>query len=72
MDQDSETILPFASISRRKLEADFKGGEITSDGGALFLREVEKGIGVVGSFALALKDRRDARYVNHPLEERNC
>jgi len=69
MDQDSQIIVPFASISSKKLEADFEGGEVTSDGGALFLREVEKGIGVVDRLVLAIKDRRDARYVDHPLED---
>ena len=69
MDEDSQIIVPFASISSRKLEADFEGGEVTSDGGALFLREVEKGIGVVDRLALAIKDRRDKRYVDHPLED---
>ena len=39
--------LNFAPISGKKVEADFEGGNVTSDGGVLFLRAVEKGVGVI-------------------------
>jgi len=31
----------FASCGKRRVEADFKGGEVSSDGGLLLLREVD-------------------------------
>lgn len=69
MDQDTQTRLPFTSISGKKVEADFDGGNVTSDGGALFLREVEKEVGVIGRFVGVLRDGRDQRYVDHSLED---
>ncbi len=69
MDQDNQIVLSFASISGKKVEADFEGGQVTSDGGALFLRTVEKGVGVIRRLVGAIQDRRDERYVDHPLKD---
>ena len=45
--ESSQITLSFASISGRKIEADFDGGTTTSDGGALLLRQAEAKIGIV-------------------------
>jgi len=50
-------------VSRKKVELDFDGGVITSDAGALFIREVEKNIKIIGAIAKCIKDKRDKRYV---------
>jgi hypothetical protein len=47
--------------------ADFDGGRITSDAGALLLREVETKFGFVNSFAACFTDHRDAERIEHPL-----
>jgi hypothetical protein len=67
MDENSQTVLSFASLSGKSVEADFEGGTLTSDGGALVLRWVESGIGVVRRLNEALRDRRHPSYVDHPL-----
>ena len=36
--------MPFSSVKRRKVEADFSGGDITGNGGALLLSAVDKPI----------------------------
>jgi hypothetical protein len=36
MAQDTSIVLPFARIAGKKVEADFDGGLLTSDGGVLF------------------------------------
>jgi hypothetical protein len=46
----------------------FDGGTITSDGGGLVLREVERGTGVIASFAGCFTDYRDPRLVEHSVE----
>lgn len=69
MTQDTQIVLPFASISGKTLQADFNGGTLTSDGGVLFLRETEAQVGIIRRFAQALDDRRDARYIDHRYEE---
>jgi len=67
MEENSQIVLSFASISGKSVEADFEGGTLTSDGGALLLRWVESGIGVIGRLSEALRDRRHPSYVDHPL-----
>ena len=45
---DSSPIqLEFSSFGRRKVTASFDGGHLSSDGGALLLREVDKRIGLL-------------------------
>ena len=69
MEKDKQIHLGFASISGKKVEADFEGGMVTSDGGALFLRTTEKGVGVIDRLCGAIHERRDERYVDHRLED---
>ena len=61
----SQITLSFASISGRKIEADFDGGTTTSDGGALLLRQAESKIGIVDRIVGALCDRRHQSYIDH-------
>jgi hypothetical protein len=51
----------------KKLQADFDGGALTSDAGALLLREVDRRTGLIDRLVEALHDGRDPRYVVHPL-----
>jgi len=60
---------PFASISGKKVNADFTGGTLTSDAGVLFLREVERGIGVIRRLVGALRDQRHQSYTDHSYYE---
>jgi Transposase DDE domain group 1 len=69
MTQDTQIVLPFARLRGKNLQADFEGGTLSSDGGVLFLREIEDQVGVIRRFALALDDPRDARYTDHSYEE---
>ena len=48
--------LEFQGLGTRKVVADFSGGRITSDAGGLLLREVEKGAGILRSFAECFVD----------------
>jgi hypothetical protein len=67
--QDTENILPFASISGKKVEADFDGGTVTSDGGVLFLRELESRIGIIQRLAGCLRDGRLQSHTRHTVHE---
>jgi len=69
MTKDNQITLPFASISGKNVNADFMGGTLTSDGGALFLREVERGVGVIRRLVNALTDHRHQSYIDHSYEE---
>jgi len=59
--------LQFQAIGGRAVLARFDGGALTSDGGALLLREVERVTGVVGRFADCFTDHRDPTRVTHSV-----
>jgi hypothetical protein len=56
--------------SREKIvTATFDGGVITSDGGALLVREVEKKLGILRQFAKCFTDHRDPDLTEHGVYE---
>jgi hypothetical protein len=61
--------LHFQGLGGRKVVAAFDGGTITSDAGALLLREVETARGFLQRFCGCFVDHRDPRYVEHSLQE---
>jgi len=60
--------LLFQDLGARKVVADFSGGTLSSDGGALLLREVNHRLGVARELAQCFDDQRDPRFVDHQLE----
>jgi hypothetical protein len=60
--------LSFQGLGRRKVVADFDGGVITSDAGALLLREVSRGTRLLSRFAGCFKDYRDLHRIEHTVE----
>lgn len=65
----TKQLIIFKDISCKKIEADFEGGEVSSDAGVLFLREVENRIGLVSKMTDSLRDRRHPGYIKHQLCE---
>ena len=55
----------FASLGRKKILADFRGGTITSDAGAVLLREMDRKMGLIDAINDAIADPRDPRYITH-------
>jgi hypothetical protein len=60
--------IELSKISNKSVEIDFDGGRITSDAGALFIREVERQTGIMKAIAGCIEDKRDQRYVRQELE----
>jgi Transposase DDE domain group 1 len=60
--------LDFAALGPRQVLASFDGGDISSDGGALLLRQVESLTGIIRQFAACFTDHRDPELIEHPLE----
>ena len=56
-------------LGRREIVADFDGGYITSDGGALLLRKAEQLTSVIGLFAACFTDHRNPDLIEHTLGE---
>ncbi len=48
----------FRKMGRRLIEADFSGGDPSSDGGLMLLRQIDERIGLTQSAAAALSDPR--------------
>ena len=61
--------MEFQGLGKRKVVADFSGGEVTSDTGGLLLREVEKGAGILSRFAECFVDYRAQDLVEHSVAE---
>ena len=61
--------LEFHPLQHRDIRAQFDGGAITTEGGGLLLREVEKRIGIVHQFAACFQDYRDPDRIEHTVEE---
>jgi hypothetical protein len=65
----NQFIFGFHPLKHREIRAQFDGGAITTEGGGLLLREVEKRIGIVRQFAACFRDYRDPDRIEHTLEE---
>ena len=61
--------LRFPSIPGYTVRADFKGGELSSDLGAVILGAVDHRIGIIDRLTAAISDKRDARYITHTLRD---
>lgn len=59
--------LRFGRVDRRSVEADFSGGEISSDGGALLLRQIDQRLSLTASLAKAIGDPRRQASCDHKL-----
>src|SRR5258708_36828655 len=57
----------FQDPGSRDVLAAFDGGLVTSDAGALLLREVDAKFGFLDKFAACFTDHRDAEIIEHPL-----
>ncbi|HET7165505.1 MAG TPA: IS1380 family transposase, partial [Pseudolabrys sp.] len=68
---NDDTLLPFdlPSVCRKKLTVDFNGGNQSSNGGVLLLREAERSLGVCWLLANTMTDRRDQSRIRHAMFE---
>jgi hypothetical protein len=57
----------FPGCKRRKVEASFTGGEVSSDGGVLLLRQADRKLGLTSSVARALTESRRKKSCHHSL-----
>lgn len=65
MTECTQESFQFPPCKRRVVEASFKGGDITSDGGLLLLRQADQHLGLLEAIDQVLPDPRDPRYVQH-------
>jgi len=61
--------LCFPPIAGYTIRADFDGGALSSDFGALLLRGIDRQIGFTERLAAAVRDKRHPSYIDHPLRD---
>ena len=61
--------LCFPPVAGQTIRADFEGGALSSDFGALLLRGVDRQIGLTERLAAAIHDKRHQSYIDHPLRD---
>jgi len=59
--------MEFQQLGRRAVIGRFDGGAISSDGGAVLLREVDKRTGISGRLARCFRDYRKPERIEHPV-----
>ena len=69
MTQCNQESFEFHPLNRRQVVGRLDGGEITTDGGGLLLREVEKRTRIIARFAECFRDRRAAEHIEHTVGE---
>ena len=65
MTECTQVSFDFPLVKRRRIEARFSGGDITSDGGLLLLRQADRRLGLLEAVNARLPGPRDGRYVRH-------
>jgi hypothetical protein len=65
MTQRNTEVLSFSRLANRRLEADFSGGSLTSDAGALLLREADKRLGLLDALDQVIPDPRHPDLILH-------
>ena len=68
---DDDSLLPFAlpAVCRKKISVAFDGGRLSSDGGVMLLRDVERRLGLAELLAGCLRDRHDPCRIDHEIVE---
>lgn len=67
MPKCTEEKLDFGRLGRRVIEADFSGGDLSTEGGALLLRRMDARLGLSVATARALGDSRQPGKVRHDV-----
>ena len=57
--------LTFSRLKRQNVQADFRGGRLTSDGGGFLLREMDRALGSIDAIDACIPDPRNAFFVAH-------
>jgi len=69
MTECSQEVFQFASHFSRRVEAGFTACQVSSDGGSLLLRQVERKLGLIDRLAACFTDQRRPDRVEHRMSE---
>lgn len=62
------TFFNLSDFGIKKVEVQFTAEQISTDGGLLFLKEVDENIGLIGRIAACLEDHRHQSYITHDIK----
>src|SRR4030043_561749 len=65
MTECNQQSIQFSSLKNKKITADFNGGSLTSDAGALLLREVDRHIRLTDAIKRCIPDPRNEFFIVH-------
>jgi hypothetical protein len=68
VEEDNQLGFEFPGLGRRKIEANFAGGQVSSDGGVMLLRQVDRWLGFTKRLDRILPDRRNPLVIQHSQE----
>lgn len=63
-----QTLFNLSNFRNKKVEVQFTAEQISTDGGLLFLKEVDKNIGIIDRIAACIEDHRHQSYVVHDIK----
>lgn len=69
MVKDTQENLRFKPVNGKTVRGYFNGGELSSDGGVLLLRETALRSGLIIRLAHAIKDKRHQSYIDHSMKD---
>jgi hypothetical protein len=69
MTQCTENTIVCKRLGRREVVANFDGGHLTSDGGALLLGKLDEQLGLLERFAALFTDFREPETTEHSVTE---
>jgi hypothetical protein len=61
--------MQFGRVGRRVIEANFEGGDLSSDGGLMLLRRIDERIGLTRAVAAVFSDARGTAKIRHRLRD---
>lgn len=69
MPKCTDATMELGRVGRRVIQANFQGGDISSDGGVLLLRQLDEHLGLSRAAAAVLSDPRDPSRITHSLRD---
>ncbi|MBC8228729.1 IS1380 family transposase [bacterium] len=68
MTKADKEIIPFSNCKGKKVEAEFSGGDVSSDGGSILLRQVDDKLSLLSDVAKKIMDQRRQASCIHDYE----
>ena len=65
MSECTAELFQFPSFDRRKIEASFTGGDVSSDGGVMVLRQADRRLGLTRALDKVIADPRNPELITH-------